>query len=143
MNFYGDHRDFHKSLNSTFPISKYLGRFLRYLFLVNNNMRKLDNRRCHLFFPVSHQEWGAEGYEPRTMVQLLNTALEKASVANLSKGFLKYKITNCHNNHTTSHDICTLFPCYLYSTLCSWMINATIFIIVKHVNQSLPSVHNW
>ena len=27
------------------------------------------------------------------------------------------------NNHSISKDICTLFLVYLYSTLCSWVIN--------------------
>ena len=35
-------------------------------------------------------------------------------------GTEKASVSNCPNNRTISQDICTLFACYLYSTLCSW-----------------------
>ena len=40
----------------------------------------------------------------------------------LNRLFLKYKITNFPNNRTTSSDIFTLFTCYVYFTLCGWII---------------------
>ena len=83
---------------------------------------------CFIFYAGKAKQTekylGAEGCEPRTMAQLLNTAPEKASVANLSnRSSLQYKITNCPNTPTILQVICTLFARYLYSYLCIWIIN--------------------
>ena len=42
----------------------------------------------------------------------------------IKQAFLQNKRTNCPYNRAILQNVCALFACYLYSTLCSWMIKA-------------------
>ena len=93
-----------------------------------------DSITCRRRFArITTVTWGAEGYKPRTMVRLLNTAPEKASLPNLSNSFFfkQYKITNCPSNRIISRNIYNLIARYMYSTLCSWKIK----LLVAHYSS--------